>query len=100
MKSKESKIRSAKEVEFSADALLRSLRGHADHLEGKKRLTLRVSSLILPPPVNGSQLGAGQTETFRGGVAPAGSRKASTQNPACCLIPFDDCAGLSVYART
>ena len=51
MKSKESKTRSAKEVAFSADALLQSLRDHADHLEGKKRLTLRVSSLILPPPV-------------------------------------------------
>ena len=51
MKSKESSRRSAKEIEFDADQLLQSLRGHADHLEGKRKLTLRVTSLILPPPI-------------------------------------------------
>jgi putative transcriptional regulator len=51
MKSKESNKRSAREIEFDAGQLLQSLRDHADHLEGKKKLTLRVSSLILPPPV-------------------------------------------------
>ena|SRR5436190_21865358 len=51
MKSKESKIRSVKEIEFDPDLLLQSLRDHADHLEGKKKLTLRVSSLVLPPRV-------------------------------------------------
>jgi putative transcriptional regulator len=51
MKSKESSKRSVKEIEFDAGQLLQSLRDHADHLEGKKKLTLRVSSLILPPPV-------------------------------------------------
>jgi putative transcriptional regulator len=51
MKSKESKARSAKEIEFSAEALLQSLRDHADHLEGEKKLTLRVSRLVLPAAV-------------------------------------------------
>lgn len=51
MKSKESNRRSAKEVEFDADLLLQSLRDHADHLEGKKKLTLRTTTLPLPPPV-------------------------------------------------
>jgi|ERR1051326_665933 putative transcriptional regulator len=51
MKSKESKKRSAKEIEFDPDLLLQSLRGHADHLEGKKKLTMRVSTILLPRPV-------------------------------------------------
>lgn len=51
MKSKESRRPSAKEVEFDASLLLQSLRGHADHLEGKKKLTLRTNTLVLPPPV-------------------------------------------------
>jgi putative transcriptional regulator len=51
MKSNESNRRSAKEIEFDASQLLESLRGHADHLEGKKKLTLRVSNLTLPLPV-------------------------------------------------
>ncbi len=48
MKSKESKPHSAKEIEFDAELLLQSLRGHADHLEGKKKLTMRVTSFPLP----------------------------------------------------
>lgn len=51
MKSKESRKRSAKEIELDADALLQSLRDHANHLEGRKKLTLRVTSLVLPSPV-------------------------------------------------
>ena len=51
MKSKESKPRSRKEIEFDASLLLQSLRDHADHLAGKKKLTLRVTSLVLPAPV-------------------------------------------------
>jgi len=48
VKFKESKTPSAKEIEFDADLLLQSLRDHAEHLEGKKKLTLRVTSLALP----------------------------------------------------
>ena len=48
MKSNGSKPHSAKQIEFEADLLLESLRGHADHLAGKKKLTLRVTSLLLP----------------------------------------------------
>ena len=51
MKSKGSKRHSVKEIEFDAGLLLQSLRGHADHLEGKKKLTLRTTTLTLPPPV-------------------------------------------------
>jgi putative transcriptional regulator len=51
MKSKELKTRSVKEIEFSADLLLQSLRDHADHLQGKKKLTLRVTSFALPARV-------------------------------------------------
>jgi DNA-binding transcriptional regulator YiaG len=51
MKSKESKQPSVKEIEFDADLLLQSLRGHADHLECKRKLTLRVTNLTLPEPV-------------------------------------------------
>lgn len=51
MKFKESKRRLAKEVEFDANLLLESLRDHADHLEGKKKLTLRTTTLVLPPPI-------------------------------------------------
>jgi len=40
-----------KEIEFDADLLLQSVRGHADHLEGKKKLTLRITNLVLPPAV-------------------------------------------------
>ncbi len=51
MKSKESKLRSVKEIEFDAGLLLESLRGHADHLEGKQKLTLRTTTLVLPRQV-------------------------------------------------
>src|SRR5512136_1349517 len=51
MKSRESKKRSVKEIELDASVLLTSLRDHADHLEGKKKLTLRVTHLVLPRPV-------------------------------------------------
>lgn len=53
MKSKESKPPSRREIEFDAEALRQSLCDHADHLEGKKKLTLRVTSLVLPAPVKG-----------------------------------------------
>jgi putative transcriptional regulator len=48
MKSKGSKNHSPKEAKFDVGVLLQSLRGHADQLEGKKKLTLRVSSVVLP----------------------------------------------------
>lgn len=51
MKSKESRKPSAKQISFDAGLLLTSLRDHADYLEGKRKLTLRVSHLVLPPPV-------------------------------------------------
>ena len=51
MKSNGSKRRSAKEIEFDAGLLLRSLRGHAEQLEGKRKLTLRVTELVLPAGV-------------------------------------------------
>ena len=53
MKSKGSKRRLEKEIEFDADLLLESLRGHADHLEGKRKLTMRMSELVLPARVKG-----------------------------------------------
>lgn len=51
MKSKGSKKRLVKEIEFDAGMLLQSLRAHADHLEGKRKLTLRVGTLTLPEPL-------------------------------------------------
>jgi putative transcriptional regulator len=51
MKSKESKASSVKEIEFNAELLLHSLRGHADHLEGKKKLTMRLTRIVLPGPI-------------------------------------------------
>jgi putative transcriptional regulator len=53
MKSNGSKPRSAKEIEFDLGLLLQSLRGHAEHLERKKKLTMRVTKVCLPAPVNG-----------------------------------------------
>ncbi len=47
MKSKELKKLSGKEIEFSADDLLKSLRGHAEHLEGKKKVTMKISRLLM-----------------------------------------------------
>ena len=51
MKFRESKTRSAKEIDFDADLLVQTLRDHADHLKGKKQLTLRVTNLVLPPRI-------------------------------------------------
>lgn len=51
MKSNGSSKRSVKEIEFDASLLLQSLRRHAEHLEGKRKLTLRVSDLVLPEGV-------------------------------------------------
>jgi putative transcriptional regulator len=51
MKSKGSKKHSAREIEFDGALLLQSLRGHADHLEGKKKVTMRLTNLVLPTPV-------------------------------------------------
>ena len=51
MKSKGSKQRSVKEIEFNAALLLESLRGHADHLTGKKKVTMRITNLVLPTAV-------------------------------------------------
>jgi putative transcriptional regulator len=53
MKSKESIKHSAKEIEFDADLLLQSLRGHAEHLEGKKKVTMRTTNLLIPAAVKG-----------------------------------------------
>lgn len=51
MKCNESKPHSAKRIELDADLLLQSLGAHADHLEGKKKLNLRVTRLVLPAPL-------------------------------------------------
>src|SRR6266567_9507159 len=51
MKSNGSRLHAAKEIEFDPDLLLESLRGHADHLDGKKKLTMRVTRLLLPAPL-------------------------------------------------
>jgi putative transcriptional regulator len=50
MKSKESKKRSAKSIAFDSKLLLESLRGHANALEGKGKLTIRTTTLRLPKP--------------------------------------------------
>ena len=51
MKSKESKRRLGRQIEFDGELLLKSLRDHADHLEGKGKLTMPVQTLVLPQPV-------------------------------------------------
>ena len=51
MKSNGSKRPSATEIEFRADELLQSLLGHANHLEGRQQLTMRVRTLSLPSPI-------------------------------------------------
>src|SRR5881398_3467500 len=51
MKSKESKMHTVKEIEFRAGDLLQSLRDHADHLEGNKKITMRITGLVLPAPI-------------------------------------------------
>jgi len=63
MKSKKSKKHSAKEIEFDAGLLLKSLRGHADHLEDKKKVTMRVTTLLLPVPVR--SIGAKRISAIR-----------------------------------
>jgi putative transcriptional regulator len=40
-----------KEVAFSADELLASLRGHIEQLSGKKKLTLRTRTVFVPDPI-------------------------------------------------
>ncbi len=55
MKSKKSNKHSAKldrgkEIEFDVNLLLKSLRGHADALEGKRKLTMRTTTLRLAKP--------------------------------------------------
>lgn len=49
MRSNGSSRHSVKEIEFQAEDLLESLRGHAEHLSGQKKLNLRVTKLLLPP---------------------------------------------------
>ena len=44
------KIKTVKEVAFDANLLLESLRGHADALEGKRKLTMRTITLNLAKP--------------------------------------------------
>jgi hypothetical protein len=48
MKSKVSKNHSVKGIEFDVNLLLRSLSNHADHLEGKKKLTMRQTTIPHP----------------------------------------------------
>lgn len=50
MKSKESKKRSAKPINFETNLLLESLRGHADTLEGRAKVTMRTTTLSLAKP--------------------------------------------------
>ncbi len=40
-----------KEVDFSAEDLLRSVEEIRDHVQGKRKLTLRTTRVALPPPV-------------------------------------------------
>jgi putative transcriptional regulator len=40
-----------KEVEFNAEDFLRSVEDIRDHVQGKRKLTLRTSHVVLPPPV-------------------------------------------------
>ena len=69
MKSKESKSRSVKgsnplkEIAFDAGLLVASLREHADALEGKRKLTLRTSTLRLARPA--PSLSAGDIGAIR-----------------------------------
>jgi DNA-binding transcriptional regulator YiaG len=44
------KIEPVKEIVFGANLLLESLRGHADALEGKRKLTMRTRTLRLAKP--------------------------------------------------
>lgn len=40
-----------KEVESDSDLLLQSLRDHAHHLQGRKKLTMRTRTIVLPAAV-------------------------------------------------
>jgi putative transcriptional regulator len=40
-----------KPVVFNADDLLASLRGHIEHLSGKKKLTMRTRVVFVPDPI-------------------------------------------------
>jgi putative transcriptional regulator len=40
-----------RDIEFNADDLVGSVEAFAQHLTGKKKLTLRTASVPLPPPV-------------------------------------------------
>jgi putative transcriptional regulator len=51
MKSNGSKNTSSDRIEFDADELLASLRGHVAHLSGTKKLTLRSRTFALPSPI-------------------------------------------------
>jgi len=52
MTSKKSKKNTKSDlIEFDADLLLESLRGHLAHLQGKKKLTLRTWTVSVPDPV-------------------------------------------------
>jgi len=44
------KIKPAKEIAFDVNLLLESLRGHADALEGKRKVTMRTTTLNLAKP--------------------------------------------------
>jgi putative transcriptional regulator len=46
----ESKKRSAKTINFESNLLLESLRGHADALEGRAKVTMRTTTLCLAKP--------------------------------------------------
>ncbi len=56
MPSNASKITTRKKpvkLEFNAEKLIGRLSGYADHLQGKKKLTLRMSVISLPAPIKG-----------------------------------------------
>lgn len=40
-----------KPIEFDSDKLLASLRGHIEHLSGKKKLTMRSRTVFVPDPI-------------------------------------------------
>jgi putative transcriptional regulator len=39
------------EIEFDAEALVKSVEAFAAHVQGKQKLTLRTNRLSLPPPI-------------------------------------------------
>ena len=40
-----------KQIEFNAEALVKSVESFAAHVQGRKKLTLRTRKLALPPPI-------------------------------------------------